>query len=175
MISHLDSRPISHQTREADHLKLRSDNHAASQELRSRPVEATLVNLVLPSKKNDMEAAYRLVEAGYPAVKPVLSELVEWLQDYNWPVAHVFAPFLAKIGKPMIPYIDHVFRTDDMVWKYWMISCLISKNDELFEHYREMLIQCAEHPSPAEKAEELDDVARDALASRGFYSDTKTP
>ena len=62
---------------------------------------------LIPKSKSDLETANRAVAAGYPAVKPVLGELVEWLKDYNWPVAHVLAPFLAKIGIPLVPHIDH--------------------------------------------------------------------
>lgn len=125
------------------------------------------MNLV-PKSKHDLVAAKAAVKAGYPAVEPVLDELTEWLQDSNWPVAHILAPFLASLGRPMIPSIDFVFSTDDDVWKYWMITCLIGKNSELFDHYKPLLIRIATNPSENEKREELDEVARDALDENGF-------
>jgi len=124
------------------------------------------MNLV-PEGKHDIDTAQAAVYAGYPNVEPVLDELTEWLQDYNWPVAGILAPFLASIGKPMIPRIDHVFSTDDNIWKYWMIVCLIEKNDELFEHYKETLERIALRPSEEEKREELDEVSREALEEHG--------
>ena len=122
-----------------------------------------------PKSKSDLETANRAVAVGYPAVKPVLSELVEWLQDYNWPVARVLAPFLAKIGMPLVPHIDHVFSTTDETWKYWMIVCLISHNDDLYEHYKQKLVQFAEQPTDNDSRHELDEVARNALDEQGFY------
>ena len=128
-----------------------------------------MVLSLIPRSKFDLEAANRIVNAGYPAVKPVLSELLEWLQDYNWPVAKVLAPFLAGIGSPLIAHIDHVFSTSDDTWKYWMIVCLISRNDDLFAHYKPKLIQYAENPSDSDKHHELDEVSRDALTEKGIY------
>ena len=124
---------------------------------------------LVPKSKSDLETANRAVAAGYPAVKPVLGELVEWLQDYNWPVAHVLAPFLAEIGLPLVPHIDHVFSTTDETWKYWVIECLISHNDDLFEQYKQKLIQFAEQPTDGDRYHELDDVARVVLEKQGFY------
>jgi hypothetical protein len=80
---------------------------------------------LIPTSKVDIERAAAAVEAGYPEVAPILGELIGWLQDYNWPVAHVLAPFLASIGAPLVPHVWHVLLTDDGVWKYWVIGMLI--------------------------------------------------
>ena len=127
-----------------------------------------MAHSLVPKSKLDLETANRVVAAGYPGVEPVLGELVEWLQDYNWPVAHVLAPFLAEIGMPLVPHIDHVFSTTDETWKYWMIVCLISRNDDLFKHYKQKLIQYSEQPTDDDRHHELDEVARDALVENGF-------
>lgn len=125
-------------------------------------------NLV-PETKLDLETANRAVEAGFPAVEPVLFELIKWLQDVNWPVAKVLAPFLADVGLPLVPHIDHVFSTTDETWKYWVIVCLISRNDTLFHHYKQMMIRYAEHPTDDEIHHELHEVAREVLEKHGHY------
>ena len=127
--------------------------------------------LTLPSSKTDVETARALIGVGYPAVAPVLNELIEWLQDYNWPVAKVLAPFLAGIGLPLVPHIDRVLSSDDETWKYWIIVCLLSENETLFLHYRDQLVQLAENPSANDQHHELDDVARDALIKNGYMPD----
>ena len=127
--------------------------------VRYPPYLVAVLSLV-PKSKSDLETANRAVAAGYPAVKPVLGDLIVWLQDYNWPVAHVLAPFLAEIGIPLVPYIDRVFATTDETWKYWMIVCLISNNDDLFEHYKQKLTRYAEQPTDNDRYHELDAVAR---------------
>ena len=126
------------------------------------------MNLV-PTHKSDLATAQAAIDAGYPAIAPILADLTEWLQDSNWPVAKKLAPFLAGIGKPMIEHIDCVFSTNDHIWKYWMIVCLIEESDELLEHYKIDLIRIATNPTQIEKHEELDEVARDALATHNIH------
>lgn len=71
---------------------------------------------LVPTHKKDLERAEAAVKAGYPAVEPILGRLIEWLQDCNWPVAHVLAPFLESVGAPLVPHIWRVLRTNDDIW-----------------------------------------------------------
>ena len=79
------------------------------------------IQSILPTNKYDVERARAIVDRGYPTVAPMLSDLLEWMRDYNWPVAQVLAPFLASIGEPLIPYVRTVLDTDDEMWKYWIL------------------------------------------------------
>jgi hypothetical protein len=119
---------------------------------------------LIPADKHDLERAEAAVKAGYPAAEPILGQLVEWLQDCNWPVAHVLAPFLQSVGAPLVPHIWHVMRTDDDVWKYWVIGTLIhSLQEEVAVEFRPELERLAYDPKPNERAEELDERAREVL------------
>ena len=124
---------------------------------------------LVPKHKSDLAVARAAIDAGYPAVGPVLPELTEWLQDHNWPVAKVLAPFLASIGRPMIPHIDLVLASNDAGWKYWIISCIIGENALLLTHYHEELCRITNQPTDNERHHELDDVAREAV--KNFQSD----
>ena len=84
------------------------------------------IHALLPQDKCDLERARALVALGYPAVVPVLPELMVWLQDMNWPVAEIVAPFLATIGLPLVPHIRQVLATDDEAWKMWVMQELSS-------------------------------------------------
>ena len=53
---------------------------------------------LLPHGKSDIARAQTIVAQGDPAVAPVLPELIEWLQDGNWPVSIVIGRFLASLG-----------------------------------------------------------------------------
>ena len=123
---------------------------------------------LVPKTKLDLETANQAVSAGYPAVQEILGELIEWLQDYNWPVAKTLAPFLAEIGLPLVPHINHVLSTNDEMWKYWVIVCVISKNEKLFIHCKQRLIQYAENPSQSEMECEIDEVALETLVQMGI-------
>ena len=109
------------------------------------------------------------VEAGYPAVDPILGELLKWLQDCNWPVAHILEPFLASIGAPLVPHIWHVLGTDDHVWKYWVIGTLIRDLPEnVAAAFRSELERLCHDPQPDERREELDEQAREVLERFGW-------
>ena len=77
---------------------------------------------LLPRSTRDREAARAVIALGYPAVAPVLPDLLEWLQDYNWPVARPIGEFLASIPEPMVPHIRAVLDGNDLIWKYWCIE-----------------------------------------------------
>lgn len=84
---------------------------------------------MIPKNKADSQAVQRAVHAGYPAVKPILPVLLTWLQDYNWPVAQELTPFLASIGAPLKEPVIAVLKTDDIIWKYWVLSLVVNTPD----------------------------------------------
>jgi hypothetical protein len=126
-------------------------------------------NLV-PKSKHDHEAANAAVAAGYPAVEPILPELLEWLQDMNWPVAKSLAPFLASVGEPLIPHLKRIFESEDVIWKAWIISEIIEENPELATVFRDYLESLAYNRPNDEDDEWLIEHARDVLEKYGWSS-----
>jgi hypothetical protein len=118
---------------------------------------------LVPRDKFDVVRAEAAVAAGYPAVGPVLPSLLEWLQDMNWPVARVLAPFAASIGAPLESNLREILSGPDLVWKYWIISQVIAKSPELQRIFRAELHRLVEHPTEPELREELNEVAQEAL------------
>lgn len=121
------------------------------------------IRSLIPQDKLDTDRAEQVVAAGYPAVEPILPELLEWIQDCNWPVAQVIAPFLATIGMPLLPHIRAVLATDDVMWKYWVIGYLLKNSPELATALREELTRYANSPTPEESEVELDQIAKGVL------------
>ena len=111
----------------------------------------------------DTKRAGVLAALGYPAVEPILPELMEWLQDINWPVAHVLAPFLATIGLPLVPYIRQVFATNDEIWKIWVIQALVKTSPAVFTAVANDIQQMAYTPPKTEEEEELQETAQEVL------------
>jgi len=119
---------------------------------------------IVPANKFDMDAADRAVALGWPGVEPVVAELLAWIQDFNWPVAHTLAPLLRSIGEPLAPYLIPILEGDDYVWKYWVIHLLLTEAPPgLLRHFTPLLERIADHPTEQERIEELDDVAATAL------------
>lgn len=120
---------------------------------------------LLPRDKSDTAKAEAIIAAGYPAVEPLLPRLIEWMQDANWPVARVLAPFLAGIGKPMEGHILQVLATTDEIWKYWVLECIVGKSMELRRCLRPELERIASNPTDGEVGEELHSLAQSLLKS----------
>ena len=91
---------------------------------------------LLPSSKTQVEKAQALVRRGYPAVASVLPEILEWMQDLNWPVAQVFQPFLACVGKPLAPLIRDALTSSDDIWKYWLVTAVVRESPSLAAELR---------------------------------------
>lgn len=89
-----------------------------------------LLDLV-PRDKFDIARVNAVIRLGYPAVSPILPQLLEWMQDYNWPVAQEIYPFLVSIGEPLAPHVLKVLETDDTVWKEWILM-IVGASPSLF-------------------------------------------
>jgi hypothetical protein len=117
---------------------------------------------LLPHTKFDLDRARAVVEAGYPAVDPILAELLEWTRDCNWPVAQVLLPFLAEIGEPLEPHIEKILQSSDDIWRYWVLVALVQKSAALARTLQPTLRRVADRPTAGESAE---GVAEEAVAA----------
>jgi hypothetical protein len=118
---------------------------------------------LLPVHKKDCERAEAIVTLGFPAVAPVLPELVEWLKDINWPVAHVIAPFLATIGMPLVPSLRRVLGGNDPIWKYRVLHSVVAESRPLAAALRNDLRRLATAPGADDVEEEVGKVAEQIL------------
>ena len=117
----------------------------------------------LPRHKADLSAAKAAALLGWPAVEPLTTALLEWLQDINWPVAQVLAPFFAKVGADLAPYVRPILESQDDVWKYHVIESVVSHSMSLTQALEGELRRIVQSPTPTERSEEVDRVAREAL------------
>lgn len=118
---------------------------------------------MLPQDKSDLQRARAIVTLGFPAIAPIVPSVLEWIQDINWPVAHIFAPFLASIGSELAPYVRTVLETDDGVWKCHVIQAVVAPSLELARALQPDLERIVRNPSQSEQNEEVDLVALEAL------------
>ncbi|GAA4426673.1 DUF5071 domain-containing protein [Acidovorax lacteus] len=125
-------------------------------------MSADLAALV-PNTKFETDKAEALVRLGFPAVEPVIPQILEWLQDLNWPVGVVFQPFLAGIGGPLAPYVRTVLQGQDDSWKYSLLSVVVDQSPALALALRQDLVRVATSPSSGEVKEEVDQVAIEIL------------
>ena len=121
----------------------------------------------VPTDKFDEAAVARAACLGYPAINPILPDLLEWLQDINWPVAPGVAKLLSKAGAEIAPHINAVFKSDDGIWKYWVLTTLAEHLEgEVWALIEPEVVRLSRSPTPDDTAEEVDVVARECLDKR---------
>ncbi len=119
---------------------------------------------LVQTHKSDTDAVQRARSAGYPAIEPILGDLLEWMQDMNWPVAGDIEELLAPIGAPLSPYVLKVLQGGDDIWKYWILSRLAVNFDrEARQPIIDECIRIVNHPTDGELAEEVNLAAGDIL------------
>lgn len=127
---------------------------------------------LLRMDKADTEAASKVVAVGFPGVAPLLPELLEWLQDMNWPVAQVFQPFLASIGEPLAAPIRVILATDDDLWKYWVVQGVVGNSAALVRALKPELERLAHSPTDGEIEEGVSELSAQLIKDvRGVNAD----
>ncbi|MGB4946055.1 MAG: DUF5071 domain-containing protein [Candidatus Competibacter denitrificans] len=126
---------------------------------------------IVPLTKFDIENAYRLVSLGFPGTASVLPAILEWTQDLNWPVARVFAPFLATIGPPISEQIRAVLCGDDESWKYSLLAGVVAESPTLAQSLHAELARFSTAPTATERGEGIDQVAMQILEGLGRESE----
>ncbi|MCW3791211.1 DUF5071 domain-containing protein [Paenibacillus sp. LS1] len=118
----------------------------------------------LPRDKSDFEAVGKLNEFSNVELKVIIPELMEWLQDGNWPISKPVEDLLLRLGEDVIPHIKDVLQTQDSTWEYFILVGLI---DRLPISHLSMLqtdlVRILESPTHDEILEELDEVILELL------------
>jgi hypothetical protein len=80
------------------------------------------------------EAGMVMQYLGFEKLKHKTDELLEFIQDMNWPAAGYVAHTLIPAGEQIIPNIKNVFKNygDDKVWVYWIIGQIIYQWEDRF-------------------------------------------
>lgn len=79
------------------------------------------VQNLLPKDKFDEEGITTLKELSFEQIKPIIPNLLEWLQDMNWPVAGSIAEILKPFTNSITDELIKILETDDGMWKYWIL------------------------------------------------------
>jgi len=63
-----------------------------------------------------------------------IPDLLEWLQDMNWPIAQDMEDLIADYEEYLVPHIRAVFKTSDGSWKYFLLHGLINRLSNIDLH-----------------------------------------
>jgi hypothetical protein len=118
----------------------------------------------LPKDRHDQAAVQRAADLGFPALNPILPQLLAWGQDINWPVTRPIFALLAQAGPEIVPHLQAIFRSDDAIWSYWIVADLTPRlASPIWDLIAADIHRMATNPTAAERKEEVDLVAAEAL------------
>lgn len=121
---------------------------------------------LIPKDKHDIERAKNLKNYSYSEISPIIPQLLQWIQDINWPVAKPVSEYLISINENISHEILDVLKTNDQIWKYWTISIFGRiTNDELI---RNEIIRIARNPTKSEITEEVNEIAKEIIQKRDW-------
>ena len=84
---------------------------------------------LIPRDKFDVSSVEKAARVGFPDLNPILSELLEWLQDPNWPIFTSMAQLLRQADDEIIPHIKRVLEGEDGIWKHSIQQSLLLEMD----------------------------------------------
>lgn len=117
------------------------------------------IKSLIPKDKFDLETVEKLKQHSFEDIEPIIPDLLEWLQDMNWPVSQPIAAFLLPFSEEIAPEIVKILKGKDEMWKYWILVTF-GKNIKNKWVVQE-ITRIAENPTQDEIDHELNVIAHE--------------
>ncbi len=114
---------------------------------------------LIPKDKFDIITAEKLKNYSFEEIKPIIPNLLEWLQDLNWPVSKLIADFLIPFSENIAFEILKILQGNDEMWKYWILLVFgkIIKNELVIKEINRI----AQNPTLEEIDAEVYELAKE--------------
>jgi len=125
---------------------------------------------LIPKDKFDLTTISSLKEISEEKVQPILSELLFWVADMNWPVAREMVDVLVRFPNSIVPLIKNILKSSekDEEWKWFIITGLIPRLSECFQKLLlEDVFRIIENPSDSELSGDVWRIAKNYMDEIG--------
>ena len=85
------------------------------------------IKTLLPKDKLDDSNLEKIKLLNDSDLSQITSELLTWTQDANWPIFPKIVEIIVARQDLFISEISKVFQTDDLIWKYWILTNIFPK------------------------------------------------
>ena len=85
------------------------------------------IKILLPKDKLDDSNLEKIKLLNDSDLSQITSELLTWTQDANWPIFPKIVEIIVARQDLFISEISKVFQTDDLIWKYWILTNICPK------------------------------------------------
>ncbi|MCD0471749.1 DUF5071 domain-containing protein [Flavobacterium sp. JAS] len=79
------------------------------------------IKTLIPKDKFDFETVEKLKNYSFEEIEPIIPNLLEWLQDINWPISKPIGELLIPFSEKISSEILKILKSEDQVWKYWIL------------------------------------------------------
>ena len=85
------------------------------------------IKILLPKDKLDDSNLEKIKLLNDSDLSQITSELLTWTQDANWPIFPKIVEIIVARQDLFISEISKVLQTDDLIWKYWILTNICPK------------------------------------------------
>ena len=85
------------------------------------------IKILLPKDKFDDSNLEKIKLLNDSDLSQITSELLTWTQDANWPIFPKIVEIIVARQDLFISEISKVIQTDDLIWKYWILTNICPK------------------------------------------------
>lgn len=116
---------------------------------------------LIPKDKFDFETVEKLKNYSFDEIEPIIPNLLEWLQDMNWPVSKPIADFLVPFSEEISSEILKILQSNDEMWKYWILLTFGKKikNRSVLQE----ITRIAKNPTKDEIDNDVFEIAKEIL------------
>ncbi|RNC85662.1 MAG: DUF5071 domain-containing protein [Balneola sp.] len=126
---------------------------------------------LLPKDKHDLETAESLKNYSYSEIKNIIPELLEWVQDMNWPVSVPIADYLISIFEHLSSYFIEILKGEDQIWKFYCLHIIKDSRKPLGPVLFSEIERIAKNPTFGEKENDLHHIAME-IVNEGYEEET---
>jgi hypothetical protein len=114
---------------------------------------------LIPKDKSDNSSIEKLKEIEVSEAEPILGELLEWIQDINWPIAQELIKVLPRFHSLLISNLKLIFESDDDIWKCYALCLLKDFPDESVIKLYPEIARMVKYPTNGELEEGVNEYA----------------
>lgn len=116
---------------------------------------------LIPKDKFDFETVEKLKNYSFDEIEPIIPNLLEWLQDMNWPVSRPLANFLVPYSEEISSEVLKILQGKDEIWKYWILLTFGKSIKNKLIHQE--ITRIAQNPTQDEIENDVFEIAQEIL------------
>jgi len=124
------------------------------------------ISSFVPKNKSDYESIARLKTLKNEGIEQIADEILEWVQDINWPIASEICDLLIPLDTKIISGVRKILNTEDYDWIYNCLNYIVKflSKDAILE-IEEELMRIVLTPNNEEVEMELPELSKEILDS----------